>query len=92
MADTHFCLSCGKTIGMWDKQCKYCGANQFGDNNEFYPDAQSMREAKRILNGQKQKPIRQRKGLTDEEILAAGLYPKDEGYKMSLIARILGKK
>ena len=28
---------------------------------------------------------------SDEEILALGLYPKDEGYKMSLISRILGK-
>lgn len=33
-----------------------------------------------------------RKGFSDEEILALGLYPKDEGYKMSLIARILGGK
>lgn len=33
-----------------------------------------------------------RKGFSDEEILALGLYPKDEGYKMSLISRILGGK
>ena len=30
--------------------------------------------------------------FSNEEILALGLYPKDEGYKMSLIARILGGK
>ena len=29
--------------------------------------------------------------FTDEEILATGLYPKDEGYEMSLISRILDK-
>ena len=46
MADTDFCLMCGKTIGMWDKACKYCGANQFGDSNEFYPDEKSLEAAK----------------------------------------------
>lgn len=46
MADTDFCLMCGKTIGMWDKTCKYCGANQFGDSNEFYPDEKSLEAAK----------------------------------------------
>lgn len=30
--------------------------------------------------------------FSNEEILALGLYPKDEGYKMSLISRILGGK
>lgn len=30
--------------------------------------------------------------FSDEEILALGLYPKDERYKMSLISRILGGK
>lgn len=29
--------------------------------------------------------------FNDEEILALGLYPDDEAYKMSLISRILGK-
>lgn len=29
--------------------------------------------------------------FTNEEILATGLYPKDEGYKMSLISWILDK-
>ena len=32
------------------------------------------------------------KGFSDEEILALGLYSNDEGYKMSLISRILGGK
>lgn len=30
-------------------------------------------------------------GFSDEEILAMGLYPNDEGYQMSLISRILNK-
>lgn len=33
-----------------------------------------------------------RKGFSDEEILALGLYPKDEGYKMYLISKILAGK
>lgn len=30
--------------------------------------------------------------FTDEERLALGLYPKDEGYKMYLISKILNKQ
>lgn len=30
-------------------------------------------------------------GFSNEEILAMGLYPDDEGYKMSLISNILNK-
>lgn len=33
-----------------------------------------------------------RKGFSDEEILALGLYPQDEGYKMYLISKILAGK
>ena len=86
------CLQCGKRIEKWDKQCKYCGANQFGINNEYYPDAKAFRDAKKLMAGQQLPSRKQRKGFTDEEILATGLYPKDEGYKMSLISRILGRK
>lgn len=32
------------------------------------------------------------KVFSDEEILLTGLHPDDEGYKMSLISRILGGK
>ena len=32
------------------------------------------------------------RGFSEEEILALGLYPKDEAYKMSLTSRILGKR
>ncbi|MCM1100785.1 MAG: hypothetical protein NC079_02450 [Clostridium sp.] len=32
------------------------------------------------------------RGFSDEEILALGLHPDDEGYKMSLISWILGGK
>ena len=32
------------------------------------------------------------RGFTDTEILGAGLYPKDEGYKMSLISKILDEQ
>ena len=92
MADTNFCLDCGKRIGRWDKQCKYCGINQFGANNEYYPDAKAFRDAKKFVAGQQARPKKRSKGITDEEILATGLYPKDEGYKMSLISRILGRK
>lgn len=37
-------------------------------------------------------PRKKKFKYTDEEILALGLYPDDELYKMSLISRIIGKK
>lgn len=41
---------------------------------------------------QKKRPSKtKKKFFSDEEILVLGLYPKDEGYKMGLISRILGK-
>lgn len=57
MADTDFCLTCGKTIGMWDKTCRHCGANQFGDNNEFYPDEKAMKTAKKMMRAQQRSSL-----------------------------------
>ena len=37
------------------------------------------------------KPIEKKPLFSDEEILATGLYPKDEGYRMYLISKILDK-
>lgn len=92
MSDKWPCIECGRLIGKWDKVCKYCGEKQFGDNDEYYPTDESMELAARLLGtGQKHKEPKQ-KGFSDEEILALGLYPKDEGYKMSLISKILNKR
>ena len=49
----------------------------------YRPDIESQ---KKQLNEYKYR------GFTDTEILGTGLYPKDDGYKMSLISRILDKK
>lgn len=97
MNEGRFCLLCGKTIGMWEKQCPYCGEKQFGENDEYYPDEKSMKSARQILeNRGKTANSRKRKILkptySDEEKLTLGLYPKDKGYKMSLISKILSKK
>lgn len=49
-----------------------------------------------LINSQTVAPQRKRpkkrRGFSDEEILALGLYPDDELYKMSLISRILNKR
>ena len=55
-----------------------------------------MELARKVVGIQEEPPKRQRRsrergGFTDEEILALGLYPDNEKYKMSLISRILGK-
>lgn len=75
-----FCLSCGKEIGDINKNriCPYCGFEQYEKPN--------------LENVMQQRKGRKKKGLSDEEILALGLYPDDEGYKMGLISRILGRK
>lgn len=102
MGDTRYCLQCGKIIGMWDKVCKYCGTHQFGKNDEFYPTEEQVQTLARMIEQSnrnetvfptfsKREKRRKEPVFTDEEILALGLYPDDEGYKMSLIARILGK-
>lgn len=85
-----FCIQCGKEIGDINKNriCPYCGQEQYPKITET-----DLQNARNFINGvydsQKKK---KEKGFTDEEILALGLYPKDEGYKMSLISKILGKK
>lgn len=105
MADTRFCLMCSKKIGIWDKTCKYCGANQFGDNNEFYPDEKSIKAAKMLLQGQnnvategffsrlfgsKQKKEKQPM-FSEEECFLYGIHPKDEMYRKTMELDILSK-
>ncbi len=74
-----FCLQCGKDIGdiIKNRICPYCGTEQYDvPQNSVY-----VREEHE----------KSHMGFSDEEILVLGLYPKDEGYKMSLISRILSK-
>ena len=62
--------------------CPYCGYEQYK-----LEDVQSgIKYAKRKCRE------RRKDGISEEEILALGLYPKDEAYKMSLISRILGRR
>lgn len=94
--DDWTCIFCDKPIGMFDKVCKHCGEAQYDDDEEDPIEEMSVEEAKRILrkNGisiedvcmPKRSPFEL---FSDEEKLALGLYPEDEGMKMSLISRIL---
>lgn len=79
-----FCLNCAKEIGDINKNriCSYCGYEQYKSEDVQSGIKYAKRECKE----------RRKDGLSEEEILALGLYPKDEAYKMSLISRILGKK
>lgn len=87
-----FCLDCGKEISPMDKVCRHCGANQFGENNEFYPDENAMRQAKALLNNVTMNPPKQkRKCLSVEEQFAFGIHPNDETYRKTLELEILGK-
>ena len=78
--------------------CKYCGYNM-SNGLRLCPKCSKMtgyraREVEQSLQSvqSERNYSRTGKGFSDEEILALGLYPKDEGYKMSLISRILGRK
>lgn len=85
------CLQCGKDIDMFEEICPHCGTNQYGEHEEYKPTAETYHQINRLF---KHKGVKQKKkrGFSEEEILALGLYPKDEGYKMSLISIILNKK
>lgn len=77
------CKKCNN--GVWVlptlTECPYCGATDFV---EYGSNLQ--------LNSPQKSKKHPRKGFTDEECLALGLYPKDEVYKMSLISKILGRR
>lgn len=93
MADKWICINCGEPIGHWDKVCSNCGYHQFGEHDEYYPTTGDVRRAKRMLSqGDRKKRRRKEPVFADEEILALGLHPEDEGYKMSLISKILGRR
>lgn len=80
---------CGRCFYVLSKLCKTDrGHNQKQDMSVLWIRAvqAGIEYAKR-----KSKENRNR-GFSEEEILALGLYPKDEAYKMSLISRILGKR
>lgn len=83
------CIRCNKYIELGAEIYPYCGMNQFDE--EFLAE-QAKEDAKKLLKSlKKSNKNSKQNGFTDEEILALGLYPEDEGYKMSLISRILGK-
>lgn len=83
-----FCYGCDENIG--DKEyCPYCGMHRSGETPMI------SKESNRIQGGNGQKKQTQKQGpsypFSEEERLATGLYPKDEGYKISLISRVLEK-
>ena len=83
MTEKRDCKKCGRTVYMLPTltECPYCGSQQFNEHKTItIKDKNTRSESVK-------KPI-----YTDEERLALGLYPKDKGYKMSLISRILGRK
>ncbi len=76
------CFECLEEIGK-ARVCPYCGT-------EMFP---TVEEANKILKRNDIKiKSENKRGFSDEEILELGLYPKDDGYKISLISGILGRK
>lgn len=85
------CQECGKKINLKSDTCPHCGVHRYGKDGEYKPTEEHMKLAANILGVNLTHREQERKGFSDEEILALGLYPKDEGYKMSLISKILNK-
>lgn len=94
MADMHYCLQCGKLIPRFDRTCQYCGINQFGENNEHYPDEKMMRKAEKfwgsLFSGKKKKKAKNA-GLSVEQQFIMGVHPDDEMYRRTLEHEILTK-
>jgi CRISPR/Cas system CSM-associated protein Csm3 (group 7 of RAMP superfamily) len=92
------CLMCGKEIDSDLLQCPYCGHNQYGQNNEYYPDEKAVKAAKAVLQnnqssrlfGKKQKkekpPI-----FSEEECFLYGIHPNDKLYRKFMELDILSK-
>lgn len=75
-----FCLDCSEKLHDDVNICPKCGFNY----TEFMGRSTEIRHQKK-----RRKILRD---FSDEEILAMGLYPQNESYKMSLISRILGNR
>lgn len=86
-----YCLQCSSKIEQNSLVCPYCGY-KYEYNKPFNYDEFKKTAKSSIKENIKKSKEKNEKGFTDEEILAMGLYPKDEGYKMSLISRILNKQ
>lgn len=100
--DDSICANCYKTIKITDRRCKYCGCLQY-DEESWKDICEVTRVALMNDRIEKSRQVAQRqanpkqnrkrfKEWSEEELLAAGLYPKNECIKMGLIARILGKR
>ena len=81
------CTYCGYNMGNGLRLCPKCSKMTGYREKEVEQSMRSMQSAQ-----SKRNHLESNKGYSDEEILALGLYPKGEGYKMSLISRILGRK
>ena len=105
MGYLHRCLMCGEKIDSDLLECPYCGEKQYGENNEYYPNEKSRKDAKMILQGQnnaeaegffsrlfgsKQKKEKQ-PIFSEEECFLYGIHPKDETYRKTMELDILSK-
>lgn len=70
--------------------CEYCGY-KMSEGLRLCPKCMKPTKNFKPAMSYIQKKKKER-GFSDEEILTLGLHPSDEGYKMSLISRILGKR
>ena len=94
-----FCTNCGNKARTDERFiCPNCGVKRYGESDEDRPAPKSPNLISRIIaNARDQEmeefDLEEQDGFSNEEILALGLYPKnDKHYKMSLISMILGNQ
>ena len=90
MVKQKYCKKCSAMVYMLYgvKECPYCGCTDLVEN---FGETDSQK-VEISFSRDKEMTCKRTSIFDDEERLALGLHPKDEGYKMSLISKILGKR
>ena len=91
-ADTTLCLTCGKRIGAWEKNCIYCGAE-----NGLYVSDKEWKKLKKMLEKQGRKQVPKWESIfpetpyTVEQQWLYGIHPNDETFKELLRLEVIRK-
>lgn len=79
MEKMDLCINCSEDIPFGTKICPYCGF----DEEEYMKGFDLHKFLKPKKEKKKKKPM-----FTNAEALSMGIYPKDEAYKMSIMAQM----
>ena len=82
--DKQYCLNCGEEIDVLVDKCPYCGFDYIEFMGIDFNKKINLKKLK-----QKEKYVKEKKSMfSNAEALCMGIYPKDEAYKMSIMAQM----